>query len=116
MAEPAPIWGDQNHSSPRAGRHDRPVEVHRPVLVGDVWGGELDFRPFGDEVGESLRLNSGARDIPDVVAHELKSPFGDSSHDVTIVENVSQRVRSDDDDFVIDEVVQELLGHHQYGI
>ena len=27
IAEPAPILGDQNHSSPRAGRHDRPVDV-----------------------------------------------------------------------------------------
>ena len=69
VAEPTPIWGDQNHSSPQAGRHYRPVEVHCPVLVGDVRGQELDFRPFGDEVGEGLRLNSGAGDIPDVVAN-----------------------------------------------
>ena len=84
--------------------------------MGDVWGQELDFRPFGDEVGESLRLNSSTGDIPDVVAHELKSPFGDSSHGIAVADDVSQWVRSDDDDLVIGEVVQELLGHHQYDV
>ena len=39
------------------------------VLVGDVWGQELDLCPFGDKVCESLRLNSSMGDIPDVVAH-----------------------------------------------
>ena len=63
--------------------------------MGDVRGQELDFRPFDNEVGESLRLNSGAGDIPDVVAHELESPFGDLSHDIAVVDDVSQRVRSD---------------------
>ena len=110
VAEPAPIQGDQNHSSPRAGRHNQPIKVHCLVLVGDIRGRELDFRPFGDEVGESLRLNSSAMDIPDVMAHELESPFGDSSHDV------SQWERSDNDDFVIGEVVQEFPGCHQNGV
>ena len=69
VAEPTPIRRDQNHSSPRAWRHYRPIEVHRPVLMGDVWGRELDLRPFGDKVHKSLRLNNGVGDIPDVVAH-----------------------------------------------
>ena len=58
VAEPTPIWGDQNHSSPRAGRHYAPIEVHHPVLVGDVWGQELDLRPFGNKVHESLNLKA----------------------------------------------------------
>ena len=84
--------------------------------MGDIRGQELDFCPFGNEVGESLRLNSGAGDIPDVVAHDLRSPFGDLSHGVVVADDVSQQVRSDDDDFVIGEVVQELLGHHPHGV
>ena len=44
--------------------------------MGDVRGQELDFRPFGDEVGKSLRLNSGAGDITDAMALELESPLG----------------------------------------
>ena len=60
--------------------------------MGDIRGRELDFHPFGDEVGERLRLNSSAGDIPDVVAHELESPFGDSSHGVAVGDDVSQQV------------------------
>ena len=84
--------------------------------MGDVRGRELDLRPFCDKVGKSLRLNSGARDIPDVMAYELQCPFGDSSCGVAIVDDVSQQVQSDDDDLVIGEVVQEFLGHHQHDI
>ena len=60
--------------------------------MGDVWGQELDFRPFSDEVGESLRLNSSARDIPNVVAHKLESPLGDLSYGVVVADDVSEQV------------------------
>ena len=60
--------------------------------MGDVKGQDLDFRPFGDEVGESLRLDGGARDILDVVIHELESPLGDSSRGIVVADDVSQRV------------------------
>ena len=84
--------------------------------MGDVWGRELDFRPFGGEVGDSLRLNSGARDIPDVVAHELECPFGDSSCGIIVADDVSQWVQSDNNDLVISEVIPELTGRHQNGV
>ena len=105
VAEPAPIRGDQNHSSSRAGHHHRPIEVHRPVLMGDIWGQELDFHPFDDEVGKSLRLNSGARDIPDVMAHEIESLLGDSAGGVTVIDDLPEWVRGDDHDLVVGEVV-----------
>ena len=38
VLEFASFWGDQDDSSPRAGSHDRPVEVEGPVFVGDFWG------------------------------------------------------------------------------
>ena len=60
--------------------------------MGDVRGWELDFYPFGDEVSESLRLDSGARDIPNVVTHELESPLGDSASDVTITDDLPEWV------------------------
>ena len=88
VKEPAPIRGDQSHSSPRAECHDRPIEVHRPVLMRDIRGQELDFRPFGDEVGNSLRLSSGAGDIPDVMAHELKSPLGDLASGIMVTDDL----------------------------
>ena len=42
--------------------------------MSDVWGRELDFHPFGDEVSESLRLNSSTGDIPDVDFGETYAP------------------------------------------
>ena len=73
--------------------------------MSDVRGRELDFHPIGEEVGESLRLNSSARDIPDVMAHELESLLGDLFRDVAVAADVSQWVRSDNHDFVVGEVV-----------
>ena len=92
VAKPATIQGDQNHSSPRAERHYRPIEVHYPVLVGDIRGQDLDFRPFGDEFCKGLRLNCSAWDIPNVMAHELECPLGDSSHGVVVVDDLPQWV------------------------
>ena len=84
--------------------------------MGDVRGQELDFHPFGDEVGKSLRLNSSTGDIPDVMTHELECPFGDSSYGIAVADDVSQQVGRDDDDLMIGEVVPELLGRHQNSI
>ena len=60
--------------------------------MGDVRGLELDFRPFGNKIHESLRFNSGMGDIPDVVAHEFECPLGDLSHGITVVDDVLERV------------------------
>ena len=60
--------------------------------MGDVWGRELDLYPFGDKVHKSLRLNSDAGDIPDVMAHQLECPLGDSSRGIVVVDDVTQRV------------------------
>ena len=84
--------------------------------MGDIRGQEQDFRPFGDEVSKSLRLDSGAGDIPDVMTHELESPLGDSVDDVTVMDDLPEWVQGDDHDLVIGEVVQELPGHHQSGV
>ena len=92
IAEPTPVQEDQNHSSPQDGRHYRPIEVHRPVLMGDIWSQELDLRPFGNKVGESLRINSSARDIPNVVTHEFECPLGDPSSGVVFADDVSERI------------------------
>ena len=42
--------------------------------MGDVLGRKLDFRPFGDKFRESLRFNSGTRDIP------MLCPMSSSAH------------------------------------
>ena len=60
--------------------------------MGDVRGQELDFCPLTDEVGKSLRLNSNVAGTPDVMAHELESPLGDSASDVTITDDLPEWV------------------------
>ena len=60
--------------------------------MGDVRGQELDFRPFGDEVDKSLRLNSGAGDIPDFMAHELENPLGDLTGGVAVMDDLPEWV------------------------
>ena len=52
----------------------------------------MDLRPFGNKIHESLRLNGGTGDIPDVVAHEFECPLGDPSRGVTVVDDVPERV------------------------
>ena len=46
----ASLRGDQDDPGPRAGSHDRPIEVEGPVLVRDFRGRSLNFHPLGDEV------------------------------------------------------------------
>ena len=55
-------------------------------------------------------------DIPDVVAHEFECPFGDPSRGITVADDVSEWVSSDDRDFMVGEVVQELSGCHQNSV
>ena len=60
--------------------------------MGDIRGQELDFHPIDDEVGKSLRLNSGVGDISDVKAHELKSPLGDSAGGIAVTDDLLEWV------------------------
>ena len=60
--------------------------------MGDVWGRQMDLHPFGDEIREGLRLNSGAGGISDVMVHEFKCPLGDSSRGIAVADDVSEWV------------------------
>jgi hypothetical protein len=48
----------------------------------------LDLRPFGHKVGQGLRLDGGAGDILDVIAHKLECLFGDLSRSITAVDDL----------------------------
>ena len=76
--------GDQDNPGPRAGSHDRPVEVEGPVLVRDFWSRSLDFHPLGDEIGQGLGLYRRAWHELDIVAHQLDCPFENPSHGVAV--------------------------------
>ena len=49
------------------------------------------------------------------MAHEFECPLGDPSRGIVVADDVPKRVSSDNHDFVVGEVVQELSGHHQHG-
>ena len=51
----------------------------------------LGLFPVGDEVRESLRLNSFTRLILDVVDADLDDPLGDSLSRLTVADDVLQR-------------------------
>jgi hypothetical protein len=70
---------DENKSGPSSFLREGSVEVHDPRLVFDRHHGWLDLCPFGNEVGEDLGLDGGARGIGDTLPHQLQSPFCDSS-------------------------------------
>lgn len=116
VAEPVPLWGDQDHSSPRAGSHGQPVEVHHPVLVGDTRGRGLDLSPFDDEVSQGLRLDRSAGGELDVVAHELERLLRDPACGIAVADDLPQWARGDDCNLVVCEVVQELPVCHQHGV
>ena len=75
VLELASFWGDQDDLGPRAGSHDRPVEVEGPL---------------GDKVSQGLRLYRRTWHELDVVAHQLDCPFGDPPHCVAVVNNFSE--------------------------
>ena len=68
------------------------------------------------KIHEGLRFNGRTGEVPHVVAHELECPLRDPSCGVAVADDVPEWVRSDDRDFVVGEVVQELLSHHQYSV
>ena len=96
VLELASFWGDQDDPGPRAGSHDRPVEVEGPVLVRDFWGRSLDFHPLGDEIGQGLGFYRRALHELDVIAHKLDCPFRNPSYGVAVANNFSEWERGDD--------------------
>jgi hypothetical protein len=60
----------------------------------------LHLRPLGHEVCEYLRLDRAARSIRDVLPHQLKGPFCDSSFSLGI----------------LDDFPEWVLGHHCDGV
>jgi hypothetical protein len=68
----------------------------------------LDFGALGHEVGQGLRLDGGAGGVLDVVAHKLERPFGDASHSVAAMDDLTERERGDNGDLKIGEIVLQL--------
>ena len=56
--------------------------MHDPVGICAVLFREFGFSPFGDEVGQNLRLNSSPWLIGYVEREELNGPFGNPARRV----------------------------------
>ena len=65
--------------------------MHDPVGICAVLFRELGFSPFGDEVGQNLRLNGLPWLVSYVEREELNGPFGNLACCVTVVYNVIKR-------------------------
>ena len=50
--------------------------MHDPILICVVLSREFGLRPFCDEVGQNLRLNSSPWLVSYVEQEELNGPFG----------------------------------------
>ena len=85
------VSGWQNDVSPQASQHFGAVEVHDPVGVCVVLFREFGFSPFGDEVGQNLRLNSSPWLVSYVEQEELDGPFGNPARCVAVVYNIIKR-------------------------
>ena len=59
--------------------------MHDPVGICVVLFREFGFRPFGDEVGQYLRLDSSLWIVSYVEREELNSPFGNPARGIAIV-------------------------------
>ena len=84
-------WGHQNDASPQARQHFGAVEVHDPVGVCALFFREFGFSPFGNEVGQNLRLNSSPWLVGYVEREELDGPFGNPTRCVVVVYNIIKR-------------------------
>jgi hypothetical protein len=70
----------------------------------------LHIRPFGNEIGECLRLDHVARPDVDGIGVKLDRPFNDAAVGFLVAEDVTKRVLSDYCYVVGVEAVMELLG------
>ena len=77
--------GCQDDASPQTSQHFRALEVHDPVGVHDVLFREFGFCPFGDEIGQHLRLDGSPWFICYVEREELDSLFSNPARGITVI-------------------------------
>ena len=65
--------------------------MHDPIGICVVLFREFGFSPFGDEVGQNLRLNGSPWLIGYVEWEELNGPFGNPTRRVAVVYNIVKR-------------------------
>ena len=109
-------WGRQDEASPQTSQHFGAVEVHDPVGVCAVFFREFGFSPFGDEVGQNLRLDSSSWLVGYVEWEELNGPFGNPSRSIAVVDNIIKWHFRGYCNRTLLKVVLQLPGCHEYRI
>jgi hypothetical protein len=80
--------------------------------VLDLRWGSLNLHPLGHEVREYLGLDCTARNIHDILTHQLKCPLGDPSFGLGVLDDLSEWLLGHDGNGVRVEGMSELaLGH-----
>ena len=83
------MWLDEKEAGTSAGFHHRPVEVHSPAYALDLWWGQLNVRPFSQDLG----LDRFAGGVGESFSHQLHRPLGNSTLGFPIADYLSQRER-----------------------
>jgi len=83
---------DEEDSSAGSITVEGALEVHDPVLGSGVGWRILDLGALGDEVGQRLRLDGGARRKFDRECAKFYLPFDDSAFGVLVVQDVAEWV------------------------
>ena len=76
--------------------HQRPIEVHHPVLLIDNRWWCLDLGPFHDEVSQHLGLDCRSGCIRDALVHQLECPFCGSPRGVLAMDDLAEGERRHD--------------------
>ena len=90
--------------------------MHDPVGICAVLFREFGFSPFGDKVGQNLRLDSSPWLIGYVEWEDLNGPFGDPARRVAVVYNIVKRYFRGYCYRTLLKVVSQLPGCHKYRV
>ena len=90
-AYPEGRYKDQPHAS--AFLHQRPIEIHRLILLVDDRRWHLDLGPFRNEVSQHLGLHHCSVGIRNALIHQLERPLYGSSHGVLALDDLTEGER-----------------------
>ena len=113
ISEVIPYWRNKKDTYPSTIKVERAIEVHDPVLGSVGWDRSLHVGPFGDEIGDHLRLYRLAAPEINGVRAELYCPFNDLAIGFLIMEDVAQRILSNHCYLICLKVMTELPRHNK---
>jgi hypothetical protein len=83
--------GDDDESYPDSALHQRPIQIHCPILLLHQGWCHLGLDPFYNKICQHLGLDGLPRSIGDALSHEFNCPLGNSSHHLTTLDHLPKR-------------------------